>query len=71
MLVYRCGPDMFWGKSMDDIFSLELRKTAPPWLRKGLEDLPLERRFHADGTSRADSDTHEQPDVGPPEIEQG
>ena len=49
VLVYRCGPDMFWGKSMDDVFNLERRKIAPDWLRKGLDSLPDDRRFRADG----------------------
>lgn len=50
VLVYQCGPNVFWGKSMDDIFSVERRKVAPDWLRKGLAELPATRQFLPDGT---------------------
>lgn len=50
VLVYQCGSDMFWGKSMDDVFSIERRKVAPDWLRKGLAELPATRQFLSDGT---------------------
>lgn len=71
VLDYRCGPDVFWGKSMDDIFSLERRKTAPGWLRTGLAELPATRRFLADGTAMAEVNSLSPAQPEPPEIQQG
>lgn len=53
ILVYRCGPDVFYATTMDRLFDIERRRKAPDWLVEGLDALPDTVRFRADGTSYA------------------
>lgn len=50
IVVWSCGPDIYWSDTMDGLFDAARRKVAPPWLVEQLKDLPQEQRFHSDGS---------------------
>lgn len=50
IVVWQCGPDLFWSDTMDGMFDAARRKSAPPWLVEQLAALPQDQRFHSDGT---------------------
>jgi hypothetical protein len=53
IIVWSCGPDMYWADTMDGIFDNARRKKAPEWLVEQVKNLPVERQFYSDGTSKA------------------
>lgn len=50
IVVWQCGPDIYWADTMDGLFDVARRKSAPPWLVEQLTALPQNKRFHSDGT---------------------
>jgi hypothetical protein len=55
IIVWACGPDMYWADTMDGIFDNARRKKAPDWLVEQVKDLPLDRQFYADGTKKTEA----------------
>jgi hypothetical protein len=49
IVVWECGPDIFWADTMDGMFDASRRKAAAPWLLEQLKALPYEQRFSSDG----------------------
>lgn len=49
VVVWRCGPDILYAETMDGLFDVSRRHTAPKWLVEQLVSLPSDRRFDAFG----------------------
>ena len=55
IIVWECGPDLYWSDTMDGIFDNARRKKAPDWLVEQIKGLPLDRQFNADGTKKTET----------------
>mgnify|MGYP006411474053 CR=1 FL=1 len=51
IVVWQCGPDIFWADTMDGMFDAARRKSAPPWLVEQIKNLPQSQKFFSDGTA--------------------
>lgn len=57
IVVWKCGPQMFYADSIDGLFDVARRKPAPEWLMKQMRELPAERRFNSDGVPATEKNT--------------
>lgn len=55
IIVWICGPDMYWADNMDGLFDNARRKKAPDWLKEQIAALPADRRFRSDGSVATES----------------
>jgi len=53
LIVWQCGPDIMYADSMDGLFDLTRRKTAPSWVVDQLRALPSDRQFDHLGNSKS------------------
>ena len=53
IVLWRCGPDVLYADSLDGLMDNARRKKAPEWLVQQLAELPPERQFLSDGTTKA------------------
>jgi hypothetical protein len=49
IVVWKCGPDVYWAETMDGIFDSARRKRAPTWLLEQLAAVPAEKQFDSEG----------------------
>jgi hypothetical protein len=66
LLVWKCGPDVFFADSLNGFFDPTGRKVLPEWARVQLDALPLARRFHSDGTPKSGKGAGTPPPPAPP-----
>lgn len=49
VIVWQCGPDVFYSNTMDGLFDVAQRKKAPDWLLEALTELPADKKFSYEG----------------------
>lgn len=55
VIVWQCGPDIFYANSMDGLFDVAQRRKAPEWLVGALTNLPSDRKYSYTGTQKTSS----------------
>jgi len=53
VIVWQCGPDMFYSNTMDGMFDVAQRRKAPEWLVEAIAQLPSDKQFSYDGTPKS------------------
>jgi hypothetical protein len=76
IVVWRCGPDILYADSLDALMDSTRRKKAPEWLVQQITELPADRQFSADGTSKGSvpagsAHSHVPTDNDAPDFVQG
>jgi hypothetical protein len=49
IVVWKCGPDVYWADTMDGLFDNARRKRAPEWLLEQLAAVPTDKQFDSNG----------------------
>lgn len=49
VVAWICGPDIFYSRSMDGLFDVNRRKSAPKWMRDQLQVLPKNQWYDCFG----------------------
>jgi len=49
IVVWKCGPDVYWADTMDGLFDNARRKRAPEWLLEQLAAVPADKQFDSNG----------------------
>lgn len=57
VIVWQCGPDVFYANNMDGLFDVAQRKKAPDWLLEELTALPTDRQFTYSGEVKTSQDS--------------
>ena len=52
VVVWRCGPDVFYANNMDGMFDIAQRRRAPEWLLEALSELPADKQFDYTGSQK-------------------
>lgn len=74
VIVWQCGPDMFYSNNMDGLFDVAQRRRAPEWLIEALSELPMDKQFSYTGkpkTAVASKDYLPSDDGDVPDFVQG
>lgn len=67
IVVYQCGPDIYYAATMDGLFDINRRRSAPTWLEEQLKALPASRQLDYLGNIKSEAshvpDLNEEVDV--------
>ena len=75
VVVWQCGPDIFYANNMDGMFDVAQRRKAPDWLVEALDSLDLSAQFDYKGNAKVGSSSSKEylptSDKDAPEFVQG
>ena len=58
VIVWQCGPDVFYANNMDGLFDIAQRRKAPEWLLEALAALPTDKQFSYEGKVKVTPDAN-------------
>lgn len=73
VIVWQCGPDVFYANNMDGMFDVAQRRKAPDWLVTELSSLPADKQFSYTGDPKTPTEKEYLPtdDSDVPDFVQG